>query len=82
MGEAMDPMSPSNMNTDDRHVCIAASFNYNDALLFPINRNIRLGNELLTGLGQDELDECLGQGDAAPSWTRKGRGAGVDSGRL
>ena len=49
MGEAMDPMSPSKMNTDDRHVCIGTSFNHNDARLFLFDRNIRLGNELLTG---------------------------------
>jgi hypothetical protein len=31
MGEAMDPMIPSNMNThDDRHVRIGTSFNNND----------------------------------------------------
>jgi len=46
MGEAMDPMSPSNMNTDDRHVCIGTSFNHYDARLFLFDRNIRPGNEL------------------------------------
>ena len=55
-------MSPSNMNLDDRHVCISASFNHNDARLFLFDRNIRLGNELLTGRRQDELGECFSQG--------------------
>ena len=62
MGEAMDTMSPSNMNTDDRHVCINTSFNHNDARLFLLKWNVRLGNELLTGLGQDELSEGLSHG--------------------
>src|ERR1700704_1067022 len=61
MGEAMDPMSPSNMNTDDRHVCIGTSFNSNNVRLFLVNRNIRLGNELLTRRRQDELGECRSQ---------------------
>ena len=50
------------MNPDDRHVCIGASFNNNDARLFLFDRNIRLGNELLTGRRQDEPGECLSQG--------------------
>ena len=62
MGEFMDPMSPSNMNIDDRHVSIGASFNNNDARLCLFNWNVRLGNELLTGLGQDELSEGLSPG--------------------
>jgi hypothetical protein len=62
MGEAMDPMSPNNMNPDDRHVCIGASFNNNDARLFLFDRDICLGNELLTGRRQDEPGECLSQG--------------------
>ncbi len=62
MGEAMDPMSPSNMNTDDRHVCIGPSFNHYDARLFLFDRNLRPGNELLTGREHDELTECLSQG--------------------
>ena len=59
MGEAMDPKSPSNMNTEDRPFRIDTSFNNNDARLFPFDRNIRLGNELLTGRRQGELGECL-----------------------
>ena len=62
MGEAMDPMSPSNMKTDDRHVCIGTSFNNNDARLFFFERNICLGNELLANLGQDELGEGFSHG--------------------
>jgi len=62
MGKAMSPMSPSNKNHDDRHVCIEASFNCHDARLSLFDRNICLGNELLPGRGQDELGECLNQG--------------------
>ena len=62
MNEATDPMSPSNMNNDDRHVCIGTSFNYNDARLFLFNWNVCIGNELLTGRRQGELSECLSQG--------------------
>jgi hypothetical protein len=49
------------MNLIDRHVCIAASFNHNDARLFLFDWNIRLSNELLTGRRQGELGECFGQ---------------------
>src|SRR5207245_10750209 len=62
MGEAMDPMSPSNMNTHDRHVRIGTSFNNNDVRLFLFDRNIRLGNELLTRRREHEPGECLSQG--------------------
>ena len=62
MGEAMDPMIPSNMNTHDRHVRIGTSFNNNDVRLLLFDRNIRLGNELLTRRRQHEPGECLSQG--------------------
>lgn len=55
-------MSPSDMNLNDRHISIAASFNHNGARLFLFDRNIDLGNELLADRRQGELDECLSQG--------------------
>jgi hypothetical protein len=60
--EAMDPMSPTNMHTNDRHVCIGTSFNNHHAQLLLFDGNVRLGNELLTGWGQNELGKCLSQG--------------------
>ena len=62
MSEAMEPKSPSNMNNDDRPFCIGTSFNNDGARLFLFDRNIRLGNDLLTGRRQGELGECLSQG--------------------
>jgi hypothetical protein len=50
------------MKPDDRHVCISASFNNNDARLFLFDRDIRLGYELLTGRRQGEPGECFSQG--------------------
>jgi hypothetical protein len=61
-GDPMEPMIPSNMNANDRHVCISTSFNSNNARLFLFDGDKCLGNELLAGRGQDELGECLGQG--------------------
>ena len=60
--EAMDPMNPTNMHIDDRHVCIGTSFNNHPAQLLLFDGNVRLGNDLLTGWGQNELGKCLSQG--------------------
>jgi len=51
MGEADAIKNPSDINHNAFLFCIGTSFKNNDVGLFLIDRNIRLGNELLTGRG-------------------------------